>query len=257
MRGSVLKMAFLFFALGLLPACQGVGMSGSEVALPPVGGDSGSTKVASNDGVLGSQSASQDVTKNFAVNLRFPGETLEKSSDISPLLYLSKSGQNVFPSALLEKIILYPEFKHEACCEGRVLRVVDLGNLPLADGTTAQDRTYHTFTKLLTGDLEIQDLNQIRYRDYVIGSPDELGQNVKWDDLPLKADNFYSFFLMPEGQVPQTDWKAFPSQEALFQMYVDKALQKVRDLRVLTGIKLTKPMGLTELTVDENEAGLD
>jgi len=246
------KSLFPLLVLVLLSACQGAGMSNlddvakTENAPPPA-------KVASNDGVLSSQSASQDVTKNYAVNLRFPGEPLKSNSDINILVY--RSTAEYFPFAQLEKVIAYPEFKHEACCEGRVLRVVDLGALPLADGNTEVDRIYHTFTKLLTGDLEIQDIGQVRYRDYVIGSPDEMGQNVKWDDLPMKADDFYSFFLMPEGQTPQGNWQSFPSKELLFQMYVDKQLVKVRDLRVLPGIKILKVSGVTEINLDDDNEG--
>ncbi|MCE9626228.1 MAG: hypothetical protein K8R69_12395 [Deltaproteobacteria bacterium] len=232
--------------LAALAACSGADFSQggpggvSEVGsggdgVPAGTGKSGSIQGGSamDSGTLGSQSASQDVTQNFAFDLRFPGEELEKASDIGGILFWLNFDQNQFPSGKLEKAITFPNFSHSPCCEGRLLRVLDIGVLPLVQGDGLEQETYHTFGKLIQGLYDWPTLTQARYRDYVIGAPDELGQNVAWGDLPAVEGHFMSFFLMPEGAEAVGQWVAFDSEKALTQLYYDKEIVHVRDLRVV------------------------
>jgi len=198
-------------------------------------GNSGSSQggAAMDSGTLGSQSVSQDVTQNYAYDLRFPGEELEKASDIGGLIFWLKLNQTQFPRGNLDKAIIFPNFSHAPCCEGQAIRVVDLGVLPPAQGDGLDQEVYRTFGQLMQGAYDWPILSQARYRDYVIGAPDELGQNVAWGDLPAVEGHFMSFFLMPEGAEIVGQWAAFDSKNALTQLYYDKEIIHVRDLRVV------------------------
>ena len=240
---------FSWALVAILFACSGAEFSQdasgtvSEVGAPGGSSHSGSTSIGSamDSGTLGSQSASQDVTQNFAYDLRFPGEALASSSDIGGLIYWVKFNQTEFPAGTLEKAITFPDFSHAPCCEGRVLRVVDLGSLPPVPGNGVEQEAYRTFGQLPLGYYDWDTLDQARFRDYVVGAPDQLGQNLFWKDLPAEEGHFLSFFLLPEGTEVVAQWSAFESEQALIQIYVNKDIVQIRDLRVVANSSKISP----------------
>ena len=186
----------------------GVGLGGP---LGQVGGV-GQTNYA--EGTLPSQSSVQELAGGCGneLSLRFAGETNETQNYL-----LRETVPSFFPKTTVVKV---EGGTAQTCpqCQGRLLRVIDLGEAPgWTQGTLQQHNTkMFGWTIALSNDTWNPDLlPAARYRDYVIGVNGE----VDLGSLEMKENHLYFFIISRTMGVPVTAPTAFASIEEFNAMF--------------------------------------
>ncbi len=205
---SVFFKFFLKLGLGLsLLACTGALDSSS----PGAGGPMDGVGITSNaaDGTLPSQSDHQPLAGGCGTDstVRFAGEGNEPENWL-----IRESDPAFFPKAKVSKV---PEGGGELqpCtdCQGRVLRVIDLGEAPGEVTTVAKHRTQMIGWMLAVtkDDWSPALLPAARYRDFVLngsGEADLSGQE-------MLDDHLYYFLVSKQPMTPVTVPTAFTSMQ--------------------------------------------
>lgn len=215
---SAFFRAFLKFFLGsLLLACSGAlnsgpGLPGGEVGGPlaPVGGN-----LNAADGTLPSQSGYQELDNGCGspYTARFSDEVTEVKTWL-----IRDNDPSYFPKAKVE-VAPHDEVKDYApCldCQGKVLRLVDLGEMPPA-GPSLSAHKMRLGTWMIGLYKDSWDpalLPQIRYQEFALnaaGEADLSGQEILENHL-------YWMLLSKQVATPVTSWTPFSSIQELYDL---------------------------------------
>ncbi|HKY62356.1 MAG TPA: hypothetical protein VJR29_02965 [bacterium] len=163
------------------------------------------------DGTLSSQSGYQELAGGCGTDLALRFATEGKDP---PAWLIRETEPAYFPKAKVGK---YQKTTEEVLpctdCEGRVLRMIDLGEAPGEVGTVAQHRgqVFSWVMALNNDNWDPALLPAARYRDFALtasGEADLSGQE-------MLEDHLYFFLVSKQPAEPVSSWTAFGSIQEL------------------------------------------
>lgn len=225
------------FLVSLLFACSGALNNGGvpgEVGGP--GGPIGGSINAAADGTLPSQSGYQELDNKCGsyYTLRFPGEGMTEFNS----WLIRASDPSYFPKA---KVIAGPhddvkDYAPCSDCQGKVLRVVDLGEMHRAPLLQKHIGQMISWTMNLNADSWNPDLlPQIRYQDFALNAAGE----ADLSGLEMLKNHLYYFLLSKKEALPVASSTAFDSIQELYDLAMcskDENAAPFHSLRLLQAL---------------------